>query len=102
MRTVGSIESGGGAPQRKKAHAISFENRYGNEPAGSLLERHGLLRAAIGEMQAFDANRNFFALCIVGSFHGYRSWPADTRTAIAVLAGAPTAARTRNASVLCA
>src|SRR5712691_4196899 len=81
------------AARRQEARAFPFENRYGNEPAGDCNRRRGVLCAATGEMQTSAAYWDFLALCFLGSFHGYRCWPADTRTGRAFLRGARAAAR---------
>src|SRR5258708_711570 len=70
LRAHGGAHSRGGAARRQEAGALPFENRYGNEPAGHRYRRRGVLRTAIGEVQAPAAYRDLFALRFVGSFHG--------------------------------
>src|SRR5256884_54249 len=98
LRTIGVTQSRGDAPRRQETRALPFEDRYGDEPAGDCNRRRGVLCAAIGEMQALAAYRRFFALCFVGNLHGYRRWPADTRTGRAFLRGPGAAARSGDRS----
>src|SRR5207248_5323738 len=93
LRATGIIEPGGRAPRRQEARAIPPEDRYGNEPSGRFFHGHGLLCAAIGEVQASAANRNFFTLCVVGSVYEHRGWTADAWARRAILRGARTLAR---------
>src|ERR1700687_340676 len=85
LRTIGVTQSRGRPPRRQEGRAVPFEDRYGNEPAGHRFRRRGVLCTATWEVQAPAAYRHLFALCLIGSFHGYRGWPADMRARRAIL-----------------
>src|SRR6266478_5345844 len=92
LRTTGGARARGGAA-REKARAVSFENRYGNEPAGHCYFGHGMLCAAACEVQASATHGNFFPLRLFGSFHRHCGWATDTRARRAILRGAGPLAR---------